>query len=345
MSLKLFTSSGRACGRRIVFAARGIAGSGERARMACKPDSVTARAADGHSSGPAVAGGLGQPTRIARAGEPWGLRPARSLFGLAPGGACHAADVAAGAVGSYPTVSPLPSAEAAGGLFSVALSLGSPRAGVTRRHLSLESGLSSTRCGPRPSGHPRAPYLGSNAPSGQRQRVPRAAAQRPRRRAPVRPARPGPEAQPERREHRRPSRPRARRSRPPPRPRGTPPSPPRRPAPASAQTARPPARQPPPVELRPRIGLPPRRHVGMRDHPGRRDAPSARRSRRAAPPAPPSAARETAGSRRAARRWPARSRSSASSRPQPRPRCPAPACQARSASATSRQTRPSSAIR
>jgi len=31
------------------------------------------------------------------------------LFGLAPRGVCRASDVATGAVGSYPTVSPLPS--------------------------------------------------------------------------------------------------------------------------------------------------------------------------------------------------------------------------------------------
>ena len=31
-----------------------------------------------------------------------------SLFGLAPGGACHASFLTVGAVGSYPTVSPLP---------------------------------------------------------------------------------------------------------------------------------------------------------------------------------------------------------------------------------------------
>jgi hypothetical protein len=46
-----------------------------------------------------------------------------SLFGLAPDGACHAPFLAVGAVGSYPTVSPLPEAKATGGLFSVALSL------------------------------------------------------------------------------------------------------------------------------------------------------------------------------------------------------------------------------
>jgi hypothetical protein len=57
------------------------------------------------------------------------------LFGLAPGGVCRAACVAARAVRSYRTVSPLPpvtplSGEGwGGGLFSVALSLGSTPAG------------------------------------------------------------------------------------------------------------------------------------------------------------------------------------------------------------------------
>ncbi len=89
----------------------------------------------------------------ARCGLPEGLartpkRPARVtgragpplLFGLAPRGVYRAADIAARAVGSYPTVSPLPSATiekdppevwpptdhrfaCAGGLFSVALSV------------------------------------------------------------------------------------------------------------------------------------------------------------------------------------------------------------------------------
>ena len=121
------------------------------ARMACKPDSVAPtprRGADDHSSRPAVAGGLQRPTRIARAEGALGRNPTRSLFGLAPGGACHAADVAAGAVGSYPTVSPLPPPGGGGGLISVALSLGLPRAGVTRRHSFPESGLSSPRIAP-----------------------------------------------------------------------------------------------------------------------------------------------------------------------------------------------------
>ena len=47
----------------------------------------------------------------ASGGEPCGRTRATSLFGLAPGGACHAADVAADAVGSYPTLSPFPGPE------------------------------------------------------------------------------------------------------------------------------------------------------------------------------------------------------------------------------------------
>jgi hypothetical protein len=95
-----------------------------------------------------------QPERLQqmhhwRAGLRW--HPASFLFGLAPGGACRAGDIAAPAVRSCRTLSPLPlvAAEAAhaGGLLSVALSLnrrsrpGPP--GVTRHHSSVEPGLSS----------------------------------------------------------------------------------------------------------------------------------------------------------------------------------------------------------
>ena len=67
-----------------------------------------------------------------------------SLFGLAPGGACRAVPVTRSAVGSYPTLSPLPPwPKPKGGLLSVALSLGSPPAGVTRRLVTVEPGLSS----------------------------------------------------------------------------------------------------------------------------------------------------------------------------------------------------------
>lgn len=65
----------------------------------------------------------------------------RPLFGIALGGACLAGSVARPAVGSYPTVSPLPCMQ--GSLFSVALSLGFPQPGVTRHRRFIESGLSS----------------------------------------------------------------------------------------------------------------------------------------------------------------------------------------------------------
>jgi hypothetical protein len=91
-----------------------------------------------------------------------------SLFGLAPGGVCHAVSVAGHAVRSYRTFSPLlappfiplPQAgegEGGGsGSFSVALSLGSPPPGVIRHRMSMEPGLSSSaafrRLRERPSG-------------------------------------------------------------------------------------------------------------------------------------------------------------------------------------------------
>ncbi len=76
---------------------------------------------------------------------------APSLFGLAPGGVCRATPVARRAVGSYPTLSPLPSQQSGpnrsentaigpicrlGGLLSVALSLGSPPPDVIRHRVS-----------------------------------------------------------------------------------------------------------------------------------------------------------------------------------------------------------------
>ena len=74
-----------------------------------------------------------------------GRRP--PLFGLAPGGVCPAAPVARGAVRSYRAISPLPAGNwcpCAGGVFSVALSLGSPPPAVSRHRLSVEPGLSSS---------------------------------------------------------------------------------------------------------------------------------------------------------------------------------------------------------
>jgi len=67
----------------------------------------------------------------------------RPLFGLAPGGVCHATPVTSGPVRSYRTLSPLPvrparTRSAIGGLLSAALSVALRRPGVTR-HPALRS--------------------------------------------------------------------------------------------------------------------------------------------------------------------------------------------------------------
>ena len=67
-------------------------------------------ALDDHSSGTFVTERLARPTRAAtrkRADRRF-RRAMPPLFGLAPGGVCHAAAVAADAVRSYRTLSPLP---------------------------------------------------------------------------------------------------------------------------------------------------------------------------------------------------------------------------------------------
>lgn len=121
-------TAGAACGRKSLSSARiqaiftsndtplgecrliqhGASRPGKNARMACKPDfvpglppSMTIPLAP-----PLLTGSSCQPGPSgAKAALPCG---ARSLFGIAPGGACHAGTVASPPVGSYPTVSPLP---------------------------------------------------------------------------------------------------------------------------------------------------------------------------------------------------------------------------------------------
>ncbi len=125
-----------------------------------------------HSSGPAVTGWLKLPTRVPRVETTrhppfllrktlrWRSECAEPLCGIAPGGACHARPVARSAVGSYPTLSPLPPAKCRfGGLLSVALSLGLPRPGVTRHRCLVESRLSSGAKPLRPPGRPRTAYV------------------------------------------------------------------------------------------------------------------------------------------------------------------------------------------
>ncbi len=83
-----------------------------------------------------------QPTRMTRSETSCKLKSCASfLFGLAPSGVYLATFITECAVGSYPTLSPLPIK--IGGLLSVALSLGSPPPGVTRHRFSAEPGLSS----------------------------------------------------------------------------------------------------------------------------------------------------------------------------------------------------------
>ena len=112
---------------------------------------------DDHSSARTVTSGVKLPTRASGLKCPCGGIPdrdpgparARPLFGIAPGGACLAVPVARSAVGSYPTVSPSPritsqaNPQHRGSLFSVALSLGLPRPGITRHPVFMEPGLSS----------------------------------------------------------------------------------------------------------------------------------------------------------------------------------------------------------
>jgi len=105
------------------------------AEAAHKPGPVPAAsfptAGDGHSSRTVVTDGLKQPTRkhgraVLNA----------SLFGLAPGGVYLASDVTAGPGELLPhpfTLTCLRKAPA-GGLLSVALSLGSPPLDVIQRH-------------------------------------------------------------------------------------------------------------------------------------------------------------------------------------------------------------------
>ena len=119
---------------------------------ACKPGSVLRTVSRGtgparaaiHLSGRLLARSSSQPGRSQDetslpCSEERGAPP---LFGLAPGGVCHAETVASPPVRSYRTLSPLP--DKSGGLLSVALSLWLPTAGVTRHPYFVEPGLSSS---------------------------------------------------------------------------------------------------------------------------------------------------------------------------------------------------------
>ncbi len=130
---------------------------GGKCQTACKPGSVAGRGPrDGHSSGAPVTGRLARPTRAsdpkADCGGPG--PPRAPIWSCSRRGLpCRTRRRARGALLPHPfTLARRPQARA-GGLLSVALSLGSPPPGVTRLRASVEPGLSSTaRRRRRPSG-------------------------------------------------------------------------------------------------------------------------------------------------------------------------------------------------
>ena len=140
-------------------------------QAACKPGSVPGRGRGtaiplGRWSPSASRDLPGRPARERARGTPRG--PPSSLLGLAPGGVCRAAAVADDAVRPYRTVSPLPAVPGtqAGGLVSVALSLGSPPPGVTRHRVPVEPGLSSPARGrERPPGRLSRPSASGAEPA------------------------------------------------------------------------------------------------------------------------------------------------------------------------------------
>jgi hypothetical protein len=95
---------------------------------------VSPQHGDDHSSGTAVACRLKRHYPRTSGGPPLNVL----LFGLAPDGVYHAFSVTRKAVSSYLAISPLPKAPASGGIFSVALSLGSPPVAVSD-HPALRS--------------------------------------------------------------------------------------------------------------------------------------------------------------------------------------------------------------
>lgn len=154
----------------------GAAGGKRVRRPVSRVLSRASRPLDGHSSGTPVAGRLARPTRAESAGTRLLPRPCRpslagldhqpsapirscSRWGLPCRGRCRRARCALAAP-FHPCLQPL---RGEGGLFSVALSLGSPPPGVTRHRVPVEPGLSSTGVAP-DSGRP-AVWHGAHAPA------------------------------------------------------------------------------------------------------------------------------------------------------------------------------------
>ena len=110
--------------------------------------SMHLHASDGHSSRRAVTRTLQQPTRGSTSCDALSRRAvSHRLFGLAPAGVCLAANVATDAVGSYPTVSPLPLLSQRRFVFCCTVRHMKLTPHVPRRYLAtcpVEPGLSST---------------------------------------------------------------------------------------------------------------------------------------------------------------------------------------------------------
>jgi len=127
----------------------------QNARRACKPDFVPIFMGDDHSSGRGVA------TRALAANPgPWvkAHHKAGPLFGIAPGGACHATPVARRAVSSYLTGSTIPRPAGrcvfCGAVRRVAPPGRYPAPSLSGVRTFLEG------CPPRPSSSPRLGGLG-----------------------------------------------------------------------------------------------------------------------------------------------------------------------------------------
>jgi hypothetical protein len=109
---------------------------------------LSVRGPDGHPSGAAVADDLGAVYPRTRAGRPRtsAREPEGSLFDLAPGGVYPADRIAPAAGGLLHHRFTLTTASG-GGLFSVALSRGSPRVGVTDHPALWSPDFPRTRAG------------------------------------------------------------------------------------------------------------------------------------------------------------------------------------------------------
>ncbi len=151
-----------------------------KSQSACKPGSVPRCRGDDHSSGPAIAGRFSRPTRTRFADEPGAETPRVPIRSCSRRGLPCPLPYGRGG-GLLPhrftlTFEPRPS----GGLFSVALSLRLLSAGVTRRRIRVEPGLSSDAEAPaavRPTGwHRHSPRRRDLPPQRLAERLDRAQA-------------------------------------------------------------------------------------------------------------------------------------------------------------------------